>query len=299
MKLSANRRFAILFYPGFLLLLISCHSEYLNLSCDFDNQFAWESDNSGFAFSAISSLYRKPEGIATFPDGGRVKYEYYNAVLYSYNIKENNLKRVVDFKDLLPLYKKVQLLNTQLVFTDSLLYYKLSKPYDIEIRSTLKRSQNNEDSLKVFALVERASKAYACNKHTNEITEVDSATFNSAMRQKKVDKNLRQLALDYLSKLSYADFGILLQDIYPQSKETYIKYIVHMEGNTRTREAIFEQIIPGFTKKEIGRMLEDMDTYKARIDNKSKSSLKYKDKLSAENYDKYYESVRKRLLEFL
>jgi hypothetical protein len=281
------------------ILLPSCHSEYLNLSSDFDHQFAWENDSSGFVFLAISSLYRRPVGIAIFPDGGRVKFEYYNAVLYNYNITENKLNRVVDLKDLLLLYKKAQLLNTQLAFTDSLLYYKLSKPYDIDISSTLKRSQTNEDSLKVFAFVEKASKAYACNINTNEITEVDSATFNSVMRQKKVDEKLRQLALEYLSKLSYADFGIILQDIYPQSKETYMKYIVYMEGNTQTRNAIFEQIIPGFTKKEIGGMLKDMDTYKAGIDKKSESSLKYKDKLSAENYDKYYESVRKRLWEFL
>jgi hypothetical protein len=299
MKFSTTRKFVLLFSLGFLILLNSCHSDYLNLSIDFGRQFAWKNDNSGFVFLAISSLYRRPEGIATFPDGGRVKYEYYNAVLYDYNITENKINRVVDFKDLLTLYKKAQLLNTQLVFTDSLLYYRLSKPYDIDIISTLKRSQTHEDSLKVFALVEKASKAYAYNINTNEITEVDSATFNSVMRQKKVDKNLRQLALEYLSKLSYADFGIILQDIYPQSKETYMKYIVYMEGNTQTRNAIFEQIIPGFTKKEIGGMLKDMDTYKAEIDKKSKSSLKYKDKLSAENYDKYYESVRKRLLEFL
>ncbi len=281
------------------ILLPSCHSEYLNLSSDFDDQFAWENDSSGFGFLAISSLYRRPEGIAIFPDGGRVKFEYYNAVLYNYNISENKLNKVIDFKDLLLLYKKAQLLNTQLAFTDSLLYYKLSKPYDIEISTTLKRSQTNKDSLKVFAFVEKASKAYACNINTNEITEVDSATFNSVMRQKKADKNLRQLALEYLSKLSYADFGIILQDIYPQSKKTYMKYIVYMEGNTQTRNAIFEQIIPGFTKKAIRRMLKDMDTFKAGIDKKSKSSLKYKDKLSAQNYDKYYESVRKRLLEFL
>lgn len=281
------------------ILIPSCHSEYLNLSSDFNHQFSWKTDSSGFAFLAISGLYRRPEGIAIFPDGGRVKFEYYKAELYNYNIKENKLNRAVDLKDLLPLYKKAQLLNTQLVFNDSLLYYRLSKPYDIEISSTLKRSQTTDDSLKVFALVEKASKAYAFNINTYEITEVDSATFNSVMRQKKVDKKLRQPALECLSKLSYADFGIILQDIYPQSKETYMKYIVYMEGNTQTRNAIFEQIIPGLTKKEIGGMLKDMDTYKAGIDKKSKSSHKYKDKLSAENYDKYYETVRKRLMEYL
>jgi len=281
------------------ILLQSCHSEYLNVSIDFDHQFAWKNDSSGFGFLAISSLYKRPEGIAVFPDGGRVKYEYFSAVLYNYDISENKLDRVVDFKDLLLLYKEAQLLNTQLAFTDSLLYYKLSKPYDIEISTILKRAQTNKDSLKVFAFVDKASKAYACNINTTEITEVDSATFNSAMRQKKDDKNLHRLALEYLNKLSYADWGIILQDIDPQSEETYMKYIVYMEGNTQTRNAIFEQIIPGFTKKEIGRMLKEMETYKAGVDNKSKASLKYKDKLNAENYDKYYESASKRLLEFL
>jgi hypothetical protein len=299
MKLSANRKFVILIYPCFLLLLVSCHSEYLNLSRDFDQQFAWKNDSSGFVFVAINSLFRRPEGIATFPDGGKVKYEYYNAEIYEYNINENRLNRVVDFKDFLELYKKAQLLNTQLVFTDSLLYYRLSKPYDIEINTLLKRSHSIEDSLKVFALAEKASKAYACNINTDEITEVDSATFNSVMRQKKADKNLRQLALQYLSKLSNADFGIILKDIYPQSKKTYMEYIVLKEGNSQSRDAIFEQIIPGLTKKEIRGMLMDMDIYKAKIDKKSRSSNTYKDKVKSDNYDEYYEQTHKKLMELL
>ena len=284
---------------GLVLLLSSCHSNYLNYKIDFSHNFAWKSDGSAFAFLGIKSLYRRPQGIATFPDGGKAVHEYHDVALYYYNIKDNKLNRVVDFNDLLRLYRDAGFYRMKMVFADSLLYYKLSKLYDSDIKRANEHVQTKEDSLKLSALIEKTNKTYTFNINTNKISEVDSATFDAALSQVKVDENLRKLAKEYLTKLSFADWGIILKDIYPQSKKTYIEYIVYMQGNSKVRDAVFEQIAPEFTKKEIQKMLKDMDAYKTKLDKKYKSSNSYKDHSHKLTYDEYYEPTRKRLQKFL
>ncbi|HUX55285.1 MAG TPA: hypothetical protein VMV56_12775 [Williamwhitmania sp.] len=287
---------------GMAILLSSCHSNYLNYKIDFSNNFAWKGDSSAFAFLAVQDLYRRPVGIATFPDGGMSLHEYSDAALYYFNIKENKLNKAVDFSDLSALhslYSKLQFQYIKIKFTDSLLYYRLSKPYDVDIKNFKKRFKNKEDSLKLSAIINKTSNAYAYNINTKKISVIDSATFNVALGQVKIDRNIRKRSKEYLTKLSYADWGIVLKDIYPQSKKTYMEYIVYMQGNSSIREAVFEQIIPNFTPKEIQIMLNDMDAYKTKLDKKDDSSFNYKDHSNKLSYDEYYESTYKRLRKFL
>lgn len=298
-KLSISRILILLISIAFLFQLNGCHSKYLNSSIEFSDHFAWKPDGSAFAFLAIKSLYRRPEGISTFPDGGRSVSEYYDVALYYFNIKDNRLNRVVDFNDVSPLYSKTTLKFIHMAFVDSLLYYKLGKPFDIDIKSAKKRAQTKEGSFRLSALIEKASKPYAYNINTHKPTEVDPATFNAAFSQAKSIEYNRKLGRAYLEKLPLADWGIRLQDIYPQSKETYMKYIIYQKGDPKVRDAIFEQIIPKFTKRQIQKMLKDMDAYKAKIDKKYESSLDYNDQFKKSSYDKYYEPTCKRLQKFL
>jgi hypothetical protein len=282
------------------LFLSSCHSNYLNYKIEFSRNFAWNRDSSAFAFSAVKYLFKRPVGIATFPDGGRVKQEYYDAALYYYSIKDNKLNRIVDFKDILRLYPKSrEYYSIQLAYTDSLIYYKLSDADNYSIREAKRFVHSEDDSIKLYKAIKYVSVVHSYNVNTKKISEIDSATFNAALSQLKVDKNQSKRSKEYLTKLSYADWGIVLKNIYPQSKKTYMEYIVYKQGNSSIRDAVFEQIIPSFTRKEIQMMLNDMDEYKSKLDKKDKPSLNYKDHSNKLSYDEYYESTCKKLRKFL
>ncbi|MEA3435416.1 MAG: hypothetical protein U9R43_03050, partial [Thermodesulfobacteriota bacterium] len=175
MNKSIYNKYLFLISFVIILLLSSCHSKYVSISTDYSKTFAWKRDNSAFAFVAINKIYRKPVGIAKFPDGGKTKTEYYDVALYYYDIYHEKLNRAVDFKNILILYpKRRDYWNINIVFSDSLVYYKLSDADDYSIREAKKIVHNEEDSTKLIQAIKYVSKIHTYNLNTKKISEIDS-----------------------------------------------------------------------------------------------------------------------------
>jgi len=106
--------------------------------------------------------------------------------------------------------------------------------------------------------------------------------------------------IGYLQKINYHDWGIILNDIYPQFKKTYIDYIILGSYNKNIINAIYEQIVPEFSLEDKKYILEKMDkrkqelfkVYKNNNDGPYQESLK---KSEYENYIEYIEKTKKKL----
>jgi len=111
---------------------------------------------------------------------------------------------------------------------------------------------------------------------------------------------LKDLRDSCLQKTTYSDWGIILNNIYPQSKKTYIDYIVLGSYNKNIINAIYEQIAHEFSKKDKEYILEKMDKRKQKLfkayrnnnDGVYQESLK---KSEYENYIEYIEETKKKL----
>ncbi|HID39625.1 MAG TPA: hypothetical protein EYP36_08945, partial [Calditrichaeota bacterium] len=254
------------FFGLYLFVGCSLHSEYLISGLEFSDSFAWKSDTSALAFLAINSLYRPPQGIATFPDGGTPEYVYYDVALYYASLNDKAPHRAVDLNELSRLHRKIQLEFINLAFTDSLLYYTIGKPFESDIEAAKKRAQTRNDSLRLDSLIIRTSKTYVYNINSRRISEIASDTAAKIFHQQQEDDSLRKIGKNYIKNLSLSAWGIHLKKIYPQSDQTYQEYIIYMKGDHRVREEILEQIISHYKKDEIRRMIDEMGKYKKKID---------------------------------
>ncbi len=291
------------FLIGFvsIMLLSSCSTKFISISTDYSKTFAWKRDSSAFAFVAINEIYRKPVGIAKFPDGGKTKTEYYDVALYYYDIYNEKLNRAVDFKNILILYpKRRDYWNINIVFSDFLLYYKLSDADDYSIREAKRFVHNEEDSTKLIQAIKYVSKIHTYNLNTGKISEINSLPPNMQWTEIKNYNYLKDLRNSCLQKITYSDWGIILNNIYPQSKETYMEYIILGSYNKNILDAIYEQIVPEFDQKDKKYILRKMNkrkqklfkTYKKNNDGTYQESLK---KSEYENYIKYIEETNKKL----
>ncbi|MCF6240302.1 MAG: hypothetical protein L3J74_03025 [Bacteroidales bacterium] len=284
----------IIFGTVFISILSSCHSEYLNLEIKTDGTIAWNRDSSGFAFVARKRLYQDPKGIATFPDGGRVKNVFLDFSLYYYDIKNKNLSHLTglnNFYNSLS-YRWLSIKQVQLSLNDSVLYYKMIAPYDYDIKN-LKESSSQ--------ILKDIPKIYKINIQTLKKDTVDKKLYNNLFNKKR-EKLTTKVYKRYLKNLNCADWGIDLKKLHPQSKNTYIDYLVKKEGNTDFRECIFQQKIPNFTKNERNIILNKMQKQKQKLyekylsfDEKKDPYRKGKAKRAYEDYLLYINDVKKRL----
>jgi len=276
---TINRFIKVLLGISFILLLSSCHSKYLNIQIKTDGTMAWNKDSSAFAFVAKTRFFRRPVGIAKFPDGGMTKDEYLDFSLYHFNIKQKKLTHLINLNELYlgSAYRWLSISQVSLDLQDSLLFFKLIKPYDYNIKYI------KEDKLASF--LEDVAKTYSINIHSHKKSIVDTSNYQHLFENKKC-KLRASSAKRYFTGLKYADWGINLKEIYPKSKNTYIDYIVNREGNDEMRQAIFEQIVSEFTEKEKKHIINIMIK-------KRKSLLDEYNKLDKEK-DPYRKSVRKR-----
>ena len=247
---TKNRLRKVLVGITIIFLLSSCHSKYLSIEIKTDGTIAWNKDSSEFAFIAETRLYRMPVGIARFPDGGMTKSEYLDFSLYHYNIKHKKLTHLINLNEFyLPsAYRWLSISQINLSLKDSLLFYKLRKPYDHNMKYIDKKRK--PDYLKDI------SKTYSVNIRTSQKSVVDTTIIKNIFNHKR-ERFQNSSAKDYLSGLKYSDWGINLKELYPQSKSTYLGYIIN-GGNTNMLEAIFEQIAPDFTEKDKKYIIAEM-----------------------------------------
>ncbi len=285
----------LLFLFVLFSLLTACHSKYIFTGIDTCWSPAWNNAKTAVAFMTVKMVYRPASGIAKFPDGGTVEIEYQDIGLYYFNLEDNKLVKVDSFTELTPWANTWKSnYKADIAFTDTLIYYKI-KPKMWRLK---KQAEKGPDALKARALIEKYSKCYAYDIKDHKISEVDPELFNKLFNQtKKLNKISYNRLNSLLKEVSLSDWGIVLKDIYPQSDQDYIEYIVYNQGSGRVQDWIMGQVIPTFSKKKIKGMLKEMETYKIKLEKKDKSS--YNDHVRKINYDKYYEPVRKKLMEFL
>ncbi len=273
--------------------LTSCYSDYVTLYFDYSFDVACNADNTAYSFLVVKRLLRRPEGISRFPDGGISKIEYFDAALYYYNNKNNKLKRIADLNKFNVLYKVLDFRYIKIAFNDSVIYYKLKEISDFKIEIALRDVTSKEDSLKILSLVNESKAAYAYDIRTSKTTQIDSLSFFKQYkiykenRQKNESKKCHGVSAD-ITNLSLSDWGIILKDVYPQSDEQYINYIIYAKGSPLIREAILEQIFPNISKNDIRKTIEEMGKYKQKLDKKTSG-----------DYDKYYKEMIPKLKSLL
>ena len=276
---------------GFVIILVfsSCHSSYLSMSTDFSNKYAWKRDSSAFAFVVVNRLYRMPVGIAKFPDGGMSKTVYFDVALYYYDLKNETLHRALEFNDILNLYsKKRKYQYIDLAYDDSLIFCKLSDASEFDIRTAKRFVHNEEDSIKLIQSIKKVSEIRAYNVNTKTVKIFDSLPSNVFWAGYKRSDYLINLRKNCLQTISSADWGIVLKNIYPQSKKKYEKYIVYKEGNKLMRNAVLEQIISQYKEEKILKIINRMKKYKMELEKKAAASVNYKNNIKKEAYDAYY-----------
>lgn len=92
-----------------IFLFNGCHSKNITIKTTYSSRYAWNNDNSAFAFVAINEIYRNPVGIAKFPDGGTTLSVYRDRSLYYYEIDKKQLHRIANLNifNILPKKQRV------------------------------------------------------------------------------------------------------------------------------------------------------------------------------------------------
>ena len=291
MDLLFSKKFKLLISIVTLLFLSSCHSRYISLRNDICEYPVWNNTKTAVAFVALQNASRAPVGIAKFPDGGRSKSEYSSLALYSFDIKSGKLTKLSEFKNLTDKYY-TPFCNTyrvKLAFIDSLIYYNIDLSNWHGIDSITKA---------------KYSRPYTLNINTKNIQSIDTSQFLAIYRKNKKSNAISFNELKkLLSKVSSVEWGLILKDIYPMSNKEYVKYIIYRKGSKLTRDCIFEQIAPAFSKKEIEDILGMMEKYRNELYEKYKKnndgpyqeSLK---RIQHERYTNYIKETRKRLKDY-
>ena len=282
-----------------MLFMASCYSPYLTFNIMFSDRCAYNDDNSSFAFVAMMSLYRRPVGLARFPDGGTPSYEYGDSALYYYSNSDKSVHKALDLSYLRPVYDSLILGYTDLVFKGSTIYYKLHEPLKSSIKHAKEMAKTQEDMERIQSIIDASSRAMAYSIKTGTVVPFDNTAFEKMLlsaKKKSSEKSWREI----LKKVPLHQWGIDLRKIFPQPVKTYMEYIIYQKGDEKVREAILEDIIPELPKDDIRGLLSKMDKYKKKLDKKFKTSLDYKERDIWKRYMPYYEKTYpeiKRLLQ--
>jgi hypothetical protein len=239
---------------GLSILMTSCYSDYvylgLNTHHDPDPVFNYQ-DSSKIAFVSTQEAYLRVKGISAFPDGGQPKIIYNKTGLYIIDVKSNNTTHLMELSETPPyLYT-----NTKLLYIDDFICYNCEIDTSKSIDSTLFLSLKN-----------KYVKCFSINIKTKEISIINTAEFNSLDQKNNLKCSLSELNKK-LNKIPLAEFGMVIQDIYPKSDEAYIKELIYAKsGGKVSNRAIIEQIISRLNKQEIKSLLKEMNDYKNSLD---------------------------------
>ena len=298
-----NKILRILFLFSIVLILSSCHSKYGRLTTTFSSRMAWNHDSTAFAFAAMNEIYRKPKGIATFPDGGMTKTEYFDAALYYFDTTEKKLHRVTGFEE------KGRFFNGRdpykymdLAFAGPKIYFKLDEPLDSDIKSAARQVRKEKDSLELIKSLHYIYKTHVYDIHTGTIVDTDSLPPGVKWTPARTSDHQRVMQKSYLKDFTPSDWGIDIRKQYPQSKKDYFDYIIYRKGYY---DLVLEQIAPGFTEKDKKHLLKKMTQVQQNF---YRAYKKYSAKKGDYNesqaekahdyytsYTQYMETVRKRL----
>lgn len=253
-------------------LLTSCYSDYVHLKYEMSHDpdpVYQHDDSSKIAFISTQKAYRRATGISAFPDGGQAKVIYEKTGLFIVDTKNKKLIHLMEISGTPYLYT-----DTKLAFIDDYVYYNC----EIDTNKPI-------DSAEVFSLRNKYVKCFSINIKTKKIDQIDTAEFNALFQNNKFECSLSALGKE-LKKTPLAEFGLVIQNIYPKSDKAYIDETIYLKSDGQaTRRAVIEQIISKLDKQQIKDLLNKMDEYK--------NSLKGFEKTKYETYSKEtYDSIQ-------
>jgi len=268
--------------PAFLLLLlVSCHSEFVSLKYDIFNDAYWNQDSTKVAFVASKEAFLKATGIQKFPDGGRAKMVLREIDLYVLNVEDNELEKKWHFDDLSKLPSNISSsLNVKIVLNDSLLLFSIFPVTDWDFY--LKFARSAADSSEIKNLKARYSVPFSWKSYEGGLSPIDSSAFRTAFKSEK------RISLSdinaYLEKISLEDMGLNIMALYPKAEKDYIEETIFLKNDSwLSRRAVIEQIISKLDKTEIRALLEEMESYANSLDGVEKSAYEI---YSRETYEK-------------
>lgn len=267
----------------FAVLLSSCESKYISLS-NMPVTSTWNKDNNTVAFINLFTTYKKPSALGKFPDGGRNSIKQATLNLYVYNSDKSEYKKLVNFDDLTldPELIHTSYYKGQVFFSDSSVYY------NINYRKT--------DSL---TQVKYKNKYFKVDINTKQVANVDSSVFDSLyqLSQRQENKPPTSLREIFYEQNTLKDFGIDIREIYPESDSKYMDYIIYDKGNSVSRLAIIQQVLPTLSKKKLHKMVGKMKERKQKLEEKAPNS--YDEKQESKGYNVYYNKILSQIKDLL
>jgi hypothetical protein len=280
----------LIFMAGMCLFLTSCHSDYLHIDYSVHNGAVSSiSDSNSIAFVVSKLAYLPAEGISRFPDGGTPDYLIEDVSLYVFNQSTHHLRQIVNFNDLVDVIgPSAGRWKSQLIFEDSLVYYKISPTLKWDFIASWKN--NSRDSTQLLKIKNKYSHCYSIDLRTNKIEKANEDTFNSRFEKFKSKQKISLSELNkLLNNIPLSDWGLSVQKILPKTEEDYINETIYLKNDSKvTRRAVVEQIISKLSEKEIKSILQKMDEHK--------NSLEGLEKTEYEMYSKDTYACIKRLL---
>ena len=290
MKKSDNKIISkIIFLIIIALTFTSCSSKFVaidNSICDYST---WNDSKTSVGLVALQRVYKKPVGIAKFPDGGQPTPVYSKMSIYVYHVDSSSLVKLLDLNglttdDYLPAKDNIRF---HLILDDTYLYFNIAS------------ISNNRGMDELTKTKYSTEKAYAIDLKTKDIKEIDKALFLSKYNKNKKKNTISSNDLSkLLSDIPYSHWGVILKDIYPQSQQAYMEYIIQNKAN----KAILEQIIPTFTDKEkkdlIKKMIAKQRVLLHDYENTSKEDDVYQKSIKLSTYltyKKYLKEIYQRL----
>ncbi|MFP4489018.1 MAG: hypothetical protein ACLFN1_06910 [Bacteroidales bacterium] len=260
--MKSRRLISISVIISLSLLMASCYSEYLSLDYKIMHGATWNDDHSKIASFITKKAYRRPEGIARFPDGGISKTLYSEAGLYIFEPESKKIHQALAFEDL-------PSESIRLAYTDSLVYYAFS--IDWEYR--LYFAKTEEDTLKEYRLKEKYARPFVFNERTGEVSNVDTSVFLNVY-EKDNEVDYMTLARQ-ISEVPPSELGLVLRDIYPKPDREYIDDFIYSSdgGSHLTKRAIAEQVISRLDKDEIRDIIERIDRHKNSLEGYERKSF--------------------------
>ncbi|QKG80788.1 hypothetical protein [Tenuifilum thalassicum] len=273
----------------FLILFESCHSNYLSTKLTLGDDLAFSPDSSSFIFLAKIDIFRRPTGIARFPDGGQSKYEFTDVAFYSFNLSDSSVTRVYDLNNTLLLCNDLNYNYADLELVgDSLLAFKIDF-FEYALPFYLKRCVNHADSAKGYEVYNFLKSAYVLNIKNDKLYCIDSLEFAKINNKSKPNRRAREY-VSYLTSVPLDAFGIDLENIWPDVKDDYVDYLVLKEGDERIRKSIISKIC-SCSNFDIDKIVNMMEKRREHLKRKDEKSIDYKDSLTYIYYNEYFNKI--------
>lgn len=240
-------------------LISACHRN-IHLYLEPGRNACINPDSTEVVFYMFSQVYRPAKGFSAFPDGGLPEVLYRNITLYRLNINTRKLDRIFDFG---PLNPNRDRWSTLAFYRGDSVAFKLTPVtgWETELRYPLRGIDST--------IRNKYSNWFIYSIQTEEIRQVENAEISKIQCPELSCRELVSLT----GKIPVLEWGINLDDIYPQSQRKRINGLVELEGNQLYRDAVVELLSGDLTGKDIDRIIMDLNRFTDRKKGYSRARL--------------------------